>query len=115
VVQLEAFQLVLLRRPTNATSYDDATLERIQDEHVAFMTRLRDEGPLVTNGPVADQPDESLRGIAIYNADSLEDARSLAESDPAVRAGRLAVEIMTWFSPTQTMIQTGATVTIEDS
>jgi hypothetical protein len=40
--------------------------------------------------------DERLRGIAIYRVDSLDRARELAESDPAVVAGRLEVDAMTW-------------------
>ena len=31
-MELESFELVLLRRPANATAYDEATLERIQGE-----------------------------------------------------------------------------------
>ena len=49
-------------------------------------------GLVVTNGPLADQPDESLRGLTFYRTGSLADARRLAEADPAVEAGRLAVE-----------------------
>jgi hypothetical protein len=32
-VELEAFELVLLRTPENAPAYDDAELARIQAEH----------------------------------------------------------------------------------
>jgi uncharacterized protein YciI len=114
-VQLEAFQLALLRRAENATTYDDATLDRIQGEHVAFLERLRSEGSIVTNGPVMDQVDETLRGIGVYNVGSLDEARALAETDPAVVAGRLVVDVMTWLTPTNTMIQNGSLVTIGDS
>ena len=38
--------------------------------------------------------------------------RSLAEDDPAVRAGRLTVEIMTWLCPPGTMSQPGRPVTL---
>ena len=34
-MNLEAFELVLLRRPGNAPDYDEAELERIQQEHLA--------------------------------------------------------------------------------
>ncbi|HEY4828839.1 MAG TPA: YciI family protein, partial [Solirubrobacteraceae bacterium] len=95
-VDLEAFELVLLRRPADATPYDEATLERIQREHVAYHASLREAGHVVTNGPVGDQPDESLRGLTFYRTGSLEEARRLAQEDPAVRAGRLAVEVMAW-------------------
>jgi len=37
-----------------------------------------------------DQVDETLRGIGVYNVGSLDEARALAETDPAVVAGRLS-------------------------
>ena len=52
-------------------------------------------GKMVIAGPFSDQKDDSYRGLCIYNT-SVEEARALAEADPAVKAGRLAVEVMTW-------------------
>lgn len=111
-MDLEAFELVLLRAPDNAPPYDDAELARIQAEHLAHHARLRESGQVVTNGPVVDQPDASLRGVAFYRTGSLEQARQLAEADPAVQAGRLAVEIMTWYCPPGTMSKPGRAVTL---
>ena len=111
-MDLEAFELVLLRRPGNAADYPDEALERIQDEHLAYHARLRDAGHVVVNGPVAGQPDPSLRGLAFYRTGSLERSRQLAEDDPAVRAGRLTVEIMTWYCPPGTMSRPGRAVSL---
>jgi len=111
-MDLEAFELVLLRRPKNAADYEDAELERIQREHLAHHARLRASGHVVTNGPVIDPPDPSLRGLTFYRTGSLEESRQLAEADPAVRAGRLAVEIMTWYCPPGTMSKPGRAVTV---
>jgi uncharacterized protein YciI len=111
-VDLEAFELVLLRRPGSAPDYPDEELERIQREHLAYHARLREAGHVATNGPVDGQPDPSLRGLTFYRTGSLERSRLLAEDDPAVRAGRLAVEIMTWYCPPGTMSQPGRTVTL---
>jgi uncharacterized protein YciI len=108
-VQLEAFELVLLRRPPDAPAYPDEVLERIQQEHVAYHASLREAGQVVTNGPVSEQPDPSLRGLTFYRTGSLDRSRQLAEADPAVRAGRLTVEIMTWYCPPGTMRQPGRT------
>ena len=69
---------------------------------------------MVTNGPVRDQPDVRLRGIAIFAAGSVDRARELANTDPAVRAGRLEVEAMTWWCRPGTMICPGEPVTVED-
>ena len=106
-VDLEAFELVLLRRPPDAPDLPDDVLERIQEEHLAYHAGLRAAGHVVTNGPVAEQPDPSLRGLTFYRTGSLDQSRRLAEDDPAVQAGRLAVEIMTWYCPPGTMSRPG--------
>jgi uncharacterized protein len=111
-VDLEAYELVMLRRPENAPDYDDAELERIQQEHLAHHERLRDSGHVVTNGPVSDQPDPALRGLTFYRTGSLEEARKFAEADPAVIAGRLTVDIMTWYCRPGTMTKPGRPVTL---
>ena len=111
-MDLEAFELVLLRTPENAPAYDEAELEHIQAEHLAHHARLRESGQVVTNGPVRDQPDVSLRGLTFYRTGSLEESLRLAEADPAVQAGRLAVEIMTWYCPPGTMSKPGRPVTV---
>ena len=109
-MDLEAFELVQLRRPEDARSYPDEDLERIQEEHLAYHAGLRAADQVVTNGPVIDGPDPSLRGLAFYRTGSLARARELAEADPAVRAGRLAVEVMTWWCPRGTMSKPGQAV-----
>jgi uncharacterized protein len=111
-VDLEAFELVLLRRPARAEEYPVEELERIQREHLAYHAGLRESGHVVTNGPVDGQPDPSLRGLVFYRTGSLERSRQLAEADPAVQAGRLAVEIMTWYCPPGTMSRPGRAVTL---
>ena len=110
--QLEAFELVLLRRPPDAPDLPDDELERIQREHLAYHARLREAGQVATNGPVDGQPDPSLRGLTFYRTGSLAESARLAEADPAVRAGRLAVEILTWYCPPGTMSQPGKLISI---
>ncbi len=112
-IDLHGFQLILLRTPDDAPSYDDATAERIQRDHLAFYARMREAGHVVSNGPVLDQPDEALRGIAIFATESVGRARDLANTDPAVQAGRLEVEAMTWLCPPGTMIAGGIPVTLD--
>jgi uncharacterized protein YciI len=113
-VDLEAFELVILRRPADAPSYDEDTLDRIQRDHLAYLESLRAAGHIATNGPVLDQPDESLRGLAIYRTGSVEEARRLAEQDPAVLAGRIEVEVMTWWTRPGTLARPGQPVSVPD-
>jgi uncharacterized protein YciI len=111
-MDLESFELVMLRRPASPTPYDDAELDRIQGEHLAFYASMREAGHVVTNGPVLEQPDDALRGLSFYRVGSLDQARLLAETDPAVQAGRLEVEVMTWLCAPGTMAQPGTAVSV---
>jgi uncharacterized protein len=113
-VNLEAFELVLLRRPKDARDYDEETLARIQREHLAYHAALRASGDVVTNGPVVDQPDVSFRGLTIYRVGSVERARELAEADPAVIAGRIEVDVMQWWCPPNMMRMRGRAITVDD-
>jgi uncharacterized protein YciI len=63
--------------------------------HLRNIRRLADEGALVIAGPFLD--DQELKGIFIFNTGSLEEARALAETDPAVKAGRLVLELRPWY------------------
>ena len=90
--------LVLLVRRPDAPELTDEEAAELQDRHLAFRTDLRDRGYLIGGGPFVDQDDERLRGISIIMCDA-ETARRLSNEDPAVRAGRLAVEVMTWKVP----------------
>src|SRR3954447_66991 len=113
-MELEEFELVVLRRPERPTPYDDETLARIQDEHLAYVAQLRADGVVAVNGRVVAQPDPSMRGLTFFRTGSLDEARRLAEADPAVRAGRMAIEVMHWWCPTGLMPAPGRRFTVPD-
>ena len=69
----------------------------IQEAHMANINRLAAEGKLVLAGPFADDGD--LRGLFLYNVKTLDEAQALATSDPAVKAGRLRIELHPWWGP----------------
>lgn len=79
-----------------ATPLDDELLDQLQEEHVAYIRSLASSGKIVVCGPFADQPDPRMRGAAIFRT-SIEEAMELLRLDPAVRAGRLSVQAMTWW------------------
>lgn len=97
--ELDRFELVFLRRPAVRPSITEAEEERLQGLHLAHLRAMHDQGHMKVAGPVTEQPDPSLRGLSIYTTGSIERARELAESDPAVRAGRLEVDVMNFFCP----------------
>jgi uncharacterized protein len=97
-VELENYTFVLLRRGPRAFEYTEAELEEIQRGHLAFLDEMREQGHLLLSGPFRDQEDETKRGFCVYRT-GLAETRRLSEDDPAIRAGRMTVEVMTWLTP----------------
>jgi uncharacterized protein YciI len=112
--ELEAFELVILRRPADAPTYDEETLARLQAGHLAYRDDLRAQGLLALNGPVIDQPDDSLRGLSFFRTGSLEEALRLSEQDPLYIAGRLEYEVMTYWCPAGSITMGGREFTLDD-
>jgi uncharacterized protein YciI len=97
-MEFDRHTLVLLVARPDAPQLSDAEADELQDRHLAFRAQLRDRGHLLAGGPLVEQDDERLRSVSIWACDP-ETARRLSHEDPAVRAGRLAVEVMTWMVP----------------
>jgi len=73
------------------------SLQRItlQKAHLKNITRMAEEGKLLIAGPFLD--DQPLRGIYIFDVATIEEARQLTSTDPAVKAGTLVMELHPWY------------------
>jgi len=96
-MELESYGFVLLRRGPRASEFSDEELDRLQEQHLAHLAAMHEQGHMLLAGPFSDQADESLRGFCLYKT-GLEETRRLAGSDPSVQAGRMAVDVMTWWT-----------------
>lgn len=69
---------------------------KIQMEHMNHLNELAEAGKIIISGPMGDEGE--LRGIVIFNVPTQEEAEKLAAEDPAVKAGRLIMEIHPWWA-----------------
>lgn len=98
---MKKYYMVFLKNgPTR--DQDEATAAKIQTAHLAHMNRLAEEKKIVSAGPFDDDGD--IRGIVIYSVSSMEEAEELTSEDPAVKAGRLVVEVHPWWAAVGTML-----------
>jgi uncharacterized protein YciI len=67
----------------------------LQRKHLQNIVRLADNGTLLIAGPFLD--DQPLRGIFIFNVETIEEAKDITETDPAVKAGALVFELHPWY------------------
>lgn len=93
-VMQKYFMVFLKSGPERSQSKEEAM--EIQEKHMAYLEKMANEGKTSITGPMAGQGD--LRGIVIYNTATAEEARKLAEGDPAVQARRLVVEVHPWWA-----------------
>jgi uncharacterized protein YciI len=89
--------LGFLRRGPKWTPEKTPATEELQKAHMANINRLAETKKLVVAGPFGGNG--TLRGIFVFRVASLDEAKQLAETDPAVQAGRLAIEMRPWLVP----------------
>jgi uncharacterized protein YciI len=94
---MRSYVIGFLYRGVDPPSMTEEELESLQRAHLGYMASLAKEGKLILAGPFLDDTD--LRGICVYAVETLEEARSLGEGDPAVKAGRLRFEYHPWYGP----------------
>ena len=87
--------LVLLKKGPAWTAEKTEATKAIQAGHMANIERLWKEKKLIVAGPGGDDGD--MRGVFVFDTDSLDEAKALTASDPAVKAGRLAPEFHSWW------------------
>lgn len=93
--KLKTYYIVFLKKgPTR--DQDSVTAAKIQEAHLANINKLFNEKKLDIAGPFLDDGD--MLGIFILNVASMEEAQRITNTDPAVKAGRLVMEIHPWMS-----------------
>jgi len=92
---MKTYVMALLKRGPRRWMIDSVTATNLQKAHMANITRLADEGKLVVAGPFTDNTD--LKGIYVFDVKTIEEAQKLCDTDPAIKAGSLIMELHPWY------------------
>lgn len=85
----EGLFFVFLNSNPDKPQISDDEKEGLQAAHMANLDRLAQEGLLLAAGPF-----EGGGGLLILDAENIDDAKALVQSDPAVQAHRFKTEVI---------------------
>lgn len=91
---MRKYVIAFLKRGPNR-DLPKAKADSLQAAHMANIGRMAEAGKLAIAGPFFDDGD--LRGIYIFAVESIQEAEELTQSDPAIQAGSLVMELKEWY------------------
>jgi len=93
---MKSYFFVILKTGANTTT-DKELIAKSFRGHMDNINRLVEEGKLIVAGPLGKN-ENNYRGIFILdNIKSIEEAKELLQTDPAIKNGLLDYEIFTWY------------------
>lgn len=101
-IGMKKYVMAFLYSGDRVAEYSKEERAEIQKGHMANITKLADMGKLVLAGPFFGS--ESLRGIFIFDVKTKEEAEALTNTDPAVMAGVLKMELREWYGSAAVMM-----------
>jgi len=97
---MHKYVIAFLKKGPN-TDQSEEEAKALQKAHMDNIGKLADKGKLVLAGPFLDNGD--LRGIYIFDVETIEEAEALTATDPAIKAGRLEMELHPWYGSAAVM------------
>lgn len=91
---MKKYVMAFLKRGQNH-ELDPERAAELQKAHLENIVQMAEEGKLVLAGPFFGSGE--IRGIYIFNVESIEEAKILTETDPAIEAGSLEMELKEWY------------------
>lgn len=91
---MKKYVIAFLKRGPNRDQ-DSITRVELQRAHMDNISKMAEDGKLVLAGPFFGDGD--LRGIYVFDVQSIEEAKNLTETDPAIQAGSLVMDLKEWY------------------
>ena len=94
---MKTYVLAILKTgPKDKVITDKKERATLFQGHMANIQSLADKRMLSVAGPF-EKNNSNMRGIFILNVPTIEEARKLVETDPAVKAGIFVTELYIWY------------------
>ena len=71
---------------------DASKIEAVRKPHLEYLEKMVAEGKIHMRGKFSD----GLGGLTVYKAETIEEARKMAESDPFVSSGARKLDLHEW-------------------
>jgi uncharacterized protein YciI len=94
---MTVYYMGIISRGPEWTQEETPQTIALQEQHLAYIDTLSKDGVMVLAGPFLH--DGTMRGIFLFKTDSFDAAKKLSQNDPAVKAGRLIVDVYPWMVP----------------
>lgn len=101
---MKKYVMAFLKRGPNRDFTEEKAAE-LQNAHLENIGKLAEEGKLLLAGPFFGDGD--LRGIYIFDVRTIEEAKALTNTDPAIKAGSLIMELKPWYGSAAVMAING--------
>lgn len=89
-------QYVLVILKTGDAILPDAEKKEAMAGHMANIGKMAEDGTLAVAGPFFKN-DLNYRGLYLFSVKTVEEAKALTETDPAVKAGIFKAEYLPWY------------------
>ncbi len=99
---MRKYVMAFLLRGDRVAEYSPEERSEIQAGHMANIGKMAEMGKLIVAGPFFGNDD--LRGIYIFDVQTLEEAKALTETDPAIKAGVLKMDLKEWYGSAALMM-----------
>jgi uncharacterized protein YciI len=90
---MKTYVMVFLKR--GEKQFEKKERDELVALHLKNIGKLAEEGKLILAGPFMEDID--IRGIYLFNVQTIEEAKKLTETDPAVKAGVFSFEMHLWY------------------
>lgn len=98
---MRKYVMAFLKRGPKVEQYSDEERAKIQEGHMAHIGKMAEDKTLVLAGPFFGKGD--LRGIFIFDLETIEEAEKLTAEDPAIKADVLQMELLEWYGSAAVM------------